>query len=260
MHKGAGRESRHIPVSMYLGAVLCSLLRNISCARVLAYLTKKKIMSKIEKIILFLIAVSFGAAIYLYPQMPEMMASHWNAGGEADGYMPKAGALFFMPGLSLVFFFLFSLIPKIDPMQANIEKFRGYFDIFILLFEVFFLYIYFLTIVWSLGWRFDMTAAMLPALALLFYSMSILLGKAERNFFIGIRTPWTLSSDRVWDKTHARGSQLFRAVAVLTFLGVFAADYAIYFMLVPVLGASLYLIVYSYLEFRKEKTEKDGRG
>lgn len=213
---------------------------------------KSKTMSKIEKAVLFLVAVSFGAASYLYPHMPEMMASHWNAAGDVDGYMPKAAALFLMPAMSLVFFFLFLLIPKIDPMKANIAKFRRYFDIFILLFEIFFLYIYSLTILWSLGWRFDMTVAMMPALAILFYYMGIMIGNAERNFFIGIRTPWTLSSDRVWDKTHALGGKLFKAVAVLTLLAAFIPDYAIYLMLIPVLGVSFYLMIYSYLEFRKE--------
>lgn len=212
-------------------------------------------MSKIEKFTLFLIAMSFGVAIYLYPQMPETMASHWNAAGEVDGYMSKFAALFMMPAMALVLFGLFLIVPKIDPLKNNIAKFRSYFDIFILLFEIFLLYIYLLTIVWSLGWRFDMTAAMMPALAVLFYYMGIMIEKAERNFFIGIRTPWTLSSDRVWDKTHALGGKLFKVAALLTALGVFFPDHAIYLMLFPILGISAYLMVYSYLEFRREKKE-----
>jgi uncharacterized membrane protein len=210
-------------------------------------------MSKIEKASLFLIGLSFGAAIYFYPQMPEMMASHWNAAGEVDGYMPKALALFLMPAMALIFFGLFLIIPRIDPLKANIGKFRRYFDIFILLFEIFFLYVYFLTIAWSFGWRFDMTAAMMPAMALLFYYLGVLIEKAERNFFIGIRTPWTLSSDNVWKKTHARGGKLFKGAAALTLLAAFIPDYAIYFMLVPIVGVSIYLIIYSYLEFTREK-------
>ncbi len=212
-------------------------------------------MSKIEKFTLFLIAMSFGVAIYLYPQMPETMASHWNAAGEVDGYMSKFAALFMMPAMALVLFGLFLIVPKIDPLKNNIAKFRRYFDIFILLFEIFLLYIYLLTIAWSLGWRFDMTAAMMPALAVLFYYMGIIIEKAERNFFIGIRTPWTLSSDRVWDKTHALGGKLFKVAALLTALGVFFPDHAIYLMLFPILGISAYLMVYSYLEFRREKKE-----
>lgn len=212
-------------------------------------------MSKIEKFTLFLIAMSFGVAIYLYPQMPETMASHWNAAGEVDGYMSKFAALFMMPAMALVLFGLFLIVPKIDPLKNNIAKFRRYFDIFILLFEIFLLYIYLLTIAWSLGWRFDMTAAMMPALAVLFYYMGIMIEKAERNFFIGIRTPWTLSSDRVWDKTHALGGKLFKVAALLTALGVFFPDHAIYLMLFPILGISAYLMVYSYLEFRREKKE-----
>lgn len=215
-------------------------------------------MSRIEKAVLFLVAASFIVAMYLYPQMPEKMASHWNAAGEVDGDMPKAVALFLMPVMSLVFFFFFLLIPKIDPMKANIVKFRRYFDIFIFLFETFLFFIYSLTIAWNLGWRFDMTAAMMPALAVLFYYMGIMIEKAERNFFIGIRTPWTLSSDRVWNKTHALGGKLFKAAAILTALGTFFPGYAIYLMLIPVIGVSVYLTVYSYVEFKKERIPIDG--
>ncbi len=215
-------------------------------------------MSRIEKAVLFLVAVSFGIAIYLYPRMPEMMASHWNAAGEVDGYMPKAAALFLMPAMSLVFFFLFLLIPNIDPLKANVEKFRRYFDIFIILFEMFLLYVYSLTVAWSLGQRFDMTAATAPALAILFYYTGILIGKAERNFFIGIRTPWTLSSDKVWEKTHALGGKLFKAAAVLAFFAAFVPDHTVYLVFIPILGASLCLMIYSYLEFRKENKKIEG--
>ncbi|MFA7169753.1 MAG: SdpI family protein [Candidatus Paceibacterota bacterium] len=167
--------------------------------------------------------------------------------------MPKVWGLFLLPIMSLMLFGLFLIIPKIDPLKANVAKFQKYFDGFILVFEIFFLYIYLLTISWSLGSRFDMTAVMMPALAILFYYMGILVGQAERNFFIGIRTPWTLSSDTVWKKTHRLGGKLFKAVAVLTALGFFFPAYAILLMLLPVIGVSIYLTVYSYFEFKKEK-------
>jgi len=210
-------------------------------------------MYKTRKLALFLVSLFFVVAFYVYPQMPEQMASHWNYQGEVDGYMSKFWGLFLLPIMSLVLFVFFLIIPKIDPLKANVAKFQKYFDGFILVFEIFFLYIYLLTISWSLGSRFDMTAAMMPALAILFYYMGILVGQAERNFFIGIRTPWTLSSDSVWKKTHRLGGKLFKAVAVLTALGFFFPTYAITLMLVPVIGVSIYLTVYSYVEFKKEK-------
>lgn len=206
-----------------------------------------------KTVALLLVALSFAVAIYVYPLMPAMMASHWDFSGQVNGYMPKFWGLFLLPVMSLFLFGLFLLIPKIDPLKANVAKFQTYFDGFILVFEIFFLYIYLLTIFWSLGYRFDMTAAMMPALAMLFYYLGIMIGKAERNFFIGIRTPWTLSSDSVWKKTHAKGGKLFKAAAVLTALGFFFPAYAFILMFVPIISISIYLTVYSYFEFKKEK-------
>ena len=78
---------------------------------------------------------------------------------------------------------------------------------------------------------------------------------AKRNFFIGIRTPWTLSSDRVWDKTHKLGSVLFRVVAFFIVIAFFFPDYFFWIFVVPLLGMIVYLFVYSYLEFSKEKND-----
>ena len=76
--------------------------------------------------------------------------------------------------------------------------------------------------------------------------------QAKRNFFIGIRTPWTLSSDHVWDETHRLGSILFIASGILALFGAFFPDYAIWFILVPVLGSTLFLLVYSYILYQRE--------
>lgn len=208
-------------------------------------------MRRVEKLILAVIAVSFVIGIALYPEMPELMASHWNAAGEVDGYMPKFWGLFLMPIITLGMFLLFLAIPRIDPLKANIEKFRGNFDWFILIIIFFMFYIYLLTLVWSMGYRFSIIQLMSPAFAVLFYYAGILIQNAKRNWFIGIRTPWTLSSTKVWDKTHRLGAKMFKTAAVIMLAGVLMPDYAIYFILVPILSATFYLIIYSYREYQK---------
>jgi uncharacterized membrane protein len=159
-------------------------------------------MEKSRIIIIGIIILSFLAGVYFYPQMPEVVASHWNAQGEVDGYMPKSWGLFLMPLLLVGLFLLFLLIPKIDPLKENIKKFRRYFDGFTALLILFLFYVYLLTIFWNIGSRFNMGQLMIPALGILFYYCGILVENAKRNWFIGIRTPWTLSSETVWDKTH----------------------------------------------------------
>ncbi len=209
---------------------------------------------RIEMVIVTIILLlSFAIAGYFYPQMPERMASHWNASGDVDGYMSKFWGLFLMPFISLGLSALLIMIPKIDPLKANIEKFKRYYYGFVSLLLIFLLYIYLLTILWNLGLRFNMVQLLAPALGVLFYFCGVLIGKAKRNWFIGIRTPWTLSNEKVWDKTHLIGGRLFKAVGLVALLGVFFPSYAILFVLIPVILVSLFTIVYSYFEYQKER-------
>jgi uncharacterized membrane protein len=209
-------------------------------------------MKKSNIIIIIIILISFAIGIYFYPQLPDKIASHWNTKGEADGYMSKCWGLFLMPIISLGLFLLFLLIPKIDPLKKNIEKFRKYFDIFVVLIILFLFYVYVLTVFWNTGTRFNMGQMMIPALGILFYYIGILLRHAKRNWFIGIRTPWTLSNEKVWQKTHRIGGKLFKIAGIIAFLGIFFQGLAIWFVLVPVILAAIYTLVYSYFEYQKE--------
>ena len=210
-------------------------------------------MKRNRIIISVLIAASFIIGLYLYPQMPTNIASHWNARGEVDGYLPKFWGLFLMPMISLAILLLLAVVPKIDPLKENIEKFRKYFDGFILVLIIFLFYIYLLSIAWNLEYRFDFTRYVIPAMGLFFYSLGILLAKAKRNWFIGIRTPWTLSSDEVWDKVHQLGGKLFKANGILALTGLLFPPYVIYFTLLPAIFVTLFLVIYSYFEFKKNK-------
>jgi len=219
-------------------------------------------MRKNNLIILIIIFLSFSVGIYLYPQMPEKMVSHWNTEGQVDGYISKFWGLFLMPFISVALWLLFVLIPMIDPLKENIEKFRKYFDKFITIIILFLFYIYFLTVAWNRGFRFDLPQLLAPAFGVIFYYSGVLTENAKRNWFIGIRTPWTLSSEIVWEKTHKLGGKLFKASGVIAFLGVFFNDLAFFLVLVPVILVTIYAFVYSYLEYKKEKesaeNEKQG--
>lgn len=208
---------------------------------------------RIEIVIVTIILLSFAIAGYFYPQMPERMASHWNARAEVDGYMSKFWGLFLMPFISLGLSALLLVIPKIDPLKANIEKFKRYYYGFVILLLIFLFYLYLLTILWNLGLRFNFIQLLVPAFGVLFYFCGVLIGKAKRNWFIGIRTPWTLSNEKVWDKTHFIGGRLFKAAGLVALLGVFFQNHAILFVIVPVILVSLFTIVYSYFEYQKEK-------
>jgi uncharacterized membrane protein len=201
--------------------------------------------------VLAIVIVSFAVAAYAYPQVPETIPSHWNAAGEVDGYMGRFWGLFLMPIILVPILLLFIAIPRIDPLRKNVDKFRNYFDGFIIIFAVFMLYIQLLVTAWAMGITFNMMVAMVPALALLFFYAGMMMEKSKRNWFIGIRTPWTLSDDRVWEKTHKLGGRMFKVAALISLIGLAAGDYAIWFLLVPILVAAFYPMVYSYFEYRK---------
>jgi uncharacterized membrane protein len=205
-------------------------------------------------ITLIMIALALLAGALLWNQLPDQMASHWDINDQVNGTMPKFWGVFMMPLITLGMFLLFLIVPNIDPLKANIAQFRESFNLFIVLIVAFMLYIHGLTLAWSLGHQdFKMSTAMLPFMGILFIAIGFMLRKAKRNFFIGIRTPWTLSSDTVWDKTHKLGSVLFMASGAFAIIGgFFGGMTAFWLMFIPLIGSSLYLVVYSYVLYRSE--------
>ncbi len=203
---------------------------------------------------IILIATAVIAGIVLWNQLPEQMASHWNVNDQVDGTMPKFWGVFLMPLITLGLMALFLVIPNIDPLKANIAQFRESFNLFIVLIIAFMLYVHGLTLAWSLGFtNFKMSSAMLPFMGVLFIAIGLMLRKAKRNFFIGIRTPWTLSSDTVWDKTHQLGSILFMVSGAFALIGgLFGGMIAFWLMLVPLMGSTSFLVIYSYVLYRNE--------
>jgi uncharacterized membrane protein len=202
-------------------------------------------------IILITGILMLGAGYYLSGTMGGSMATHWNAAGEADGFGSVFMAFYFLPLLTMALSVLISIIPSIDPLKANVEKFRSDYNIFIVAFALFMFYIQGLTLAWNAGLKFSINGMMAPGFGLFFVVTGLMIRKAKRNYFIGIRTPWTLANDTVWEKTHNLGGQLFIASGVLTMACVFCPGAAIGVLLFTAIGASCITIVYSYLEFRK---------
>lgn len=207
-------------------------------------------------LVLLMIAAASIAGLMLWNQLPDQMASHWNANDQVDGYTSKFAGVFLLPLITLGLFLLFLVIPSIDPLKANIAQFRDVFNLFIALMAAFMLYIHALTLRWNLGYTdFGMSKAMLPAMGILFFFIGYMMRKAKRNFFIGIRTPWTLSNDKVWDETHRLGSVLFMISGVFAFIGSFFGGMAAFwFLFVPIIGSTLITLVYSYILYQRETT------
>lgn len=210
-------------------------------------------MKQIKLLNIFLIIISFGLGAYFYHQMPEQMASHWNIKGEVDGYMGKFWGVFLMPIVLLGIYLMFLLIPKIDPLKENYKKFRKYFDGFIFAISLFLFYIYGISIAWNLGYRFDINLFIIPAVAVIFYYTGVLIENAKQNWFVGIRTPWTLSSKKSWDKTHKLGGKLYKLSALFILMALLSDTLSFYFILIPIISVSLFLVAYSYFVYKDDK-------
>jgi uncharacterized membrane protein len=202
--------------------------------------------------LLAMIGLALLAALLLYPRLPDPMPAHWNAAGEVDGYLPKFWGLFLWPMICVGLFLLFLAIPKIDPLKANIAEFIGAYNLMMVLITAFMLYVYLLTLLSAFGLEINMTLFILPGIGLLFIAIGYLLGMAKRNFLVGIRTPWTLSSDTVWAKTHQLGKWLFVAAGVVSVLCAFLGEQGFWVFMIAVLVVAVVPMVYSYFLWKGE--------
>jgi uncharacterized membrane protein len=200
---------------------------------------------------IFLIILQFSIGIYLFPLMPERIAIHWNIKGEADGYGSRIVGLFLIPSIELFLLPIFLILPRIDP-KASIEKMIESYEWFILLFSSYMFYVFGLSVAWNLGYRFNFLRFLVPMFGILFYGIGDILGNVEMNWFLGIRTPWTLSSQTVWEDTHRVGSWLFEICGLVAVCGVFFSGWvSLSFAILPILFSGLYVIIYSYLIYKQ---------
>ncbi|MBN2142326.1 SdpI family protein [Candidatus Woesearchaeota archaeon] len=210
-----------------------------------------KKLRKLEVISLLFVVLTFLFAFAFYPDMPDYMASHWDAQGVVNGYMPKACALFLLPVLSLVVFLLFMFFSRADPMNENIKKFIQHYDLLSTVVTAFIFYIFVLILAWNKGFRFDFVVFLVPALSILFYFLGVVVSKSKRNYTMGIRTPWTLQSDKVWDETHRIGGRLFKMCAIISLFGVLLPIMAVWLLLAPLLFTIIFIVFYSYHVYKK---------
>jgi len=185
--------------------------------------------------------------------MPDKVASHWNTAGEVNGYMSKFWGLFLLPIVTFGMAGLFWFLPKIDPINKNFDSFRESYNTIIISIILFLTYVHGLTVVWNLGVPFDLTRFILPSLGVFFIILGSSLTNIKRNWFVGFRTPWTLSSDSVWEKTHRLGARLFEAAGVLVVLSILVPKYAFLVLAVTILGSTMLIVIYSYILYKKEQ-------
>jgi len=172
-------------------------------------------MTKSHWIIAGLVAAAtLVATAVIYPSLPERIPIHWNASGEIDGWGDKQWA-FLTPAIMIGMLGLLRVIPWLSPKHFEIDTFRSTYAFIVLLVSVLFAYIQGLTLLEPLGYHVRTDRALMVGMMLFFMLMGNVLGKVQRNFFVGVRTPWTLASERVWTDTHRLAAWMFVGTGAL---------------------------------------------
>lgn len=168
-------------------------------------------------------------AAYLYglllaPQLPALVPTHWNIHGEVDGWMPARTSLYLLPATIAAFALLLIGLPWLSPRQFTVETFRETFNQLMVIVSGLMAFVHVVSLQAALHPDAESGRFLLSGIFAAFALIGNVLGRVRRNFWMGIRTPWTLASDRVWNATHRLGARLmftaglFGAVAV--WLGV----------------------------------------
>lgn len=200
-----------------------------------------------------IILLPLAMIITCWNRFPDRIPTHFGMNGEPDDYSGKAFGLFLLPGINVLMYLLFLVIPKIDPRGKSYALFADKYRIIRLVLHVFFTAMFFLTAFYTLGYHFNISMLVLYGVLLLLLVLGNYIGNVRPNFFIGVRTPWTLSSEEVWIRTHRLTARIwvFGALPMMAVLP-FVPDPDTVFL--PfILLISIIPIVYSYIIFKKLK-------
>lgn len=207
---------------------------------------------KKEWYILAIILASLAFGIYVYPQLPDKIPTHWNIRGEIDGWSGKAFGVYFFPLLNLILYPLMILLPKIDPRRQNYAHFSKTYKLLRITLHIFFAAIYIISLLVALGYPLRVDFIVRLAVSLLILIIGNYMGKFKHNYFVGIKTPWTLASEEVWVKTHRFGAPLWVIAGLLGIvLSFFRQAWAGYLSIGSFIVIAIVPIIYSYLIYRK---------
>jgi uncharacterized membrane protein len=202
---------------------------------------------KLNWVVIAILIIYWSVCAALYPLLPDQVPAHWNLHFEIDRYSDRAIAALGTPLLPLGIYLLLTLLPRLDPCKENYEKFATSFEIIKLT-------IVFIPLLIALAYpiKFDLVIKIM--LSLLFIILGNHMGKIRYNHFVGIRTPWTLSDEQVWNKTHRFAGKAMVIGSIVSISSVFAPpiiDFIILLsgLLVPLLLSSLY----SYQLYKRNK-------
>jgi len=216
-------------------------------------------LNRTDVINFVMIALMFALGYYFYDTLPDPVPTHWNFRGVADGFTPKPWGVYMTPLMALGIYILFVFLPALSPKGFRMEGFDKAWGIIKIAFVSVMLIIELLTTLVAAGIPISVSLTIPALVGLLFVILGNLFGKLTKNFWVGIRTPWTLASDEVWLKTHRLGGKLWVAGGFIIMIG--AVLRAPVWLFISILAAITVIpIVYSYVIYRKIEGLSDDSG
>jgi uncharacterized membrane protein len=188
-----------------------------------------------------------------WDKFPAEVPFHWNFQGAVDDWAPKEIGLLIGPAINIVMYFLFLLLPRLDPGGANYKFFQNSYKALRLTIAGFLFFLFILVFLSGLGQTLDIGRLVIYFTLIFFLIVGNFLSTFRSNWFVGIRTPWTLSSNEVWVRTHRMAGRLWvTSTLIMLFAGFFIPTNLLtiaYFSYVALI--ILVPIVYSYMLYKK---------
>ena len=202
-----------------------------------------------------LTVASAGLAAYGWGKLPDTVPTHWNIKGEVDGFGSKVVPTIMLPAGMAVMLLVFMILPAISPKNYEVDTFRKTYLYVMVLTMSLFVYIHVVVLYGTLSYvegsrTFDMGKPLLAGIFLFFGLLGNVMGKIRRNFYMGIRVPWTLASDRVWNDTHRFAAWTMVSGGIVGFLTVITGLSV--FIPTAILLLSIFSpILYSFIHYKK---------
>lgn len=202
------------------------------------------------------VLAAFIVSVAVYGRLPARLPVHWDAHGNVNGYGSRLASAFLFPLVMLGLWLLLTLLPRIDPRRANYAKFADTYNLIVDSLVGLLLVMHLALLANALGWAVSMDRVAPVLIGLQFIIIGNALPRARPNWWFGIRTPWTLSNDRVWTRTHRVGGYLLTSAGLILLLAALASGpWAFALGMAAVLAASLGSVIYSYFAWKQETSK-----
>jgi uncharacterized membrane protein len=192
--------------------------------------------------------MALGGTFLAYDSLPDKVPTHWNIRGEVDAYSPKSWGAWLLPGIMVIMLGVFAVLPRISPRHFEIDTFQATYEFIALLVLGLFGFFQVLTIAQARNQSLNAGVWLANGMYLFFALLGNVMGKIRRNYFVGIRVPWTLSSERVWNDTHRLAAWLWTGAGALGLL--FGAFGQVLVGIVLIAIAVIVPVVYSYFHYK----------